>query len=140
MSSYLRRDEALRAWCAQTHADDGVNPKDDKRRQNKSDSKADRKLQQLCKQVSQILELELASLPCAPLLSQTAVVAVMPAPNAGRLNVLVGVHDPAMRTKIELALQQHAGRLRMSVATAITRKRAPELVFTVIKQRSHDDE
>jgi len=140
MTSYSRRDEALRAGCAQAHEDDGINPKYDKQNDQTNNPSANRKLRQLCKQVAKVIELELAALPCAELFSGTTVLAVTPAPNASRLHVMVAVPNRAMHAEMELALPRYAGRLRAAVATTITRRRAPELVFVVVGERSSGDE
>ncbi|NOX57301.1 MAG: hypothetical protein GXP29_00385 [Planctomycetes bacterium] len=67
MPSSKRDAEDLRALCEQTYPDDGVNPRDDKKRETVRTNKHDRKLQQLCKQVESAMQLALPNidLPCA---------------------------------------------------------------------------
>ena len=59
-----------------------------------------------------------------------AVVSVEPAPHTGRLRVLVAADGD--RAAAEAALRRAAGFLRAAVASAISRRYAPELVFEVI--------
>jgi len=65
---------------------------------------------------------------------------VSPAPGCGHL--LVHVVVPADRPISEAlgALRRDAPRLRMEVAAAITRKRAPELSFVPACPQGGDDE
>ena len=92
----------------------------------------DRKALQLCHQVAETLEEVLAD--CGDgLLQALRVVDVEPAPDASRLLVTVTV-DGLPREELDLGLVHkhlsHAsGHLRSEVATAITRKRAPVLVY-----------
>jgi len=92
----------------------------------------DRKALQLCHQVAETLEEVLAD--CGDgLLQALRVVDVEPAPDASRLLVTVAV-DGLPREEVDLDLVHrhlaHAsGHLRSEVATAITRKRAPVLVY-----------
>jgi len=63
--------------------------------------------------------------------------AVDPSPDASRLSVAVSLGSGgAMSEALEALarLQQHAGRLRWEVAQAITRKKAPELIFVLAAQ------
>ena len=60
---------------------------------------------------------------------------VDPAPSAGRLLVRVGfspLADPVSITEAMARLAQVNGFLRHQVASAITRKRAPELMFVLV--------
>ena len=89
---------------------------------------------QLCGQVLQILSSALSGL-AEDSLQNLTVVKVEPAPNTARLRVTVaGEHpadatDPADRVETAAALDRAVGLLRMEVARAIHRKRAPELIF-----------
>ena len=100
--------------------------------------KHDRKLQQLCRQVQRTISLSLAE--CGDdRLRDLLVESVTPAPDASRLMVSVlpsssDVH-PINVGEISLRLARIAGWLRHEVALAITRKRAPELLFRVIGTR-----
>jgi len=62
---------------------------------------------------------------------------VEPAPDASRLMVGVGLSASAnARSVVEVLgrLAEASGFLRREVATAITRKRAPELMFTLVAE------
>ena len=83
----------------------------------------------LCRQVAEILSLSLSE--CGDdLLRDLSVRDVAPTPDASRLAVTVETlgpgHDPAA---VLAALARAHGRLRSAVASAVQRKRAPELVF-----------
>ena len=99
--------------------------------------KNDRKLQQLCRQVQRTIDLSLHE--CGDdLLRDLMVHSVHPAPDASRLMVAVYPVLTAPQ-QIDVAdilgrLARVASRLRHEVAIAITRKRAPELLFRVICQ------
>lgn len=138
MSSRKRKMEELRALCAQVHEDDGVDPRDDKRRGARTNEKPDRKTRQLCKQVTQILQLALGAIPGAELLVGVTVQDVAPAPNAGRLRVVMAAPAGASPEAIAAILERFSGRLRTEVATSITRKRAPELTFAVVVEGGGD--
>jgi ribosome-binding factor A len=108
--------------------------------------KARHKDQQLCRQVAQNLGLALAG--CADAwLRDLNVADVVPAPDAGRLLVSVypmtalasgepgepgGVMSVEQMSQILGRLEAAAPMLRREVASAITRKRAPELLFRVV--------
>lgn len=132
MPNRKRDRDSLRAVCEQLFPDDGVNPKDQKRGELRKVSKPDRKLFQLCRQVARAVELGIGGLPQADALIGVTVHCVTPAPNASRLMVTAEVTDESQRLVAKSALDAYSGRLRADVASAITRKRAPELVFNVI--------
>ena len=97
--------------------------------------KHDRKLQQLCRQVQRTIGLSLGE--CGDdLLRDLMVESVTPAPDATRLMVSVlpasAETAAANVAEINARLARVAGRLRHEVALAITRKRAPELLFRVL--------
>ncbi len=94
-----------------------------------SDRQAERKAQQFCRQVQRALNLALANGNAGDSIDGLFVEDVLPAPDCGRL--LAHVFIPAGRSVAEAigALRRDAPRLRSEVATAITRKRAPELSF-----------
>jgi ribosome-binding factor A len=108
--------------------------------------RADRKSLQLCRQVSQTLDEVLAECRDDALRS-LRVVAVEPAPDAGRLLVTVapdvgyipGGPDPAA---IMDHLARASGHLRAEVAHAITRKRTPTLTYRLaaptVQGETHD--
>jgi hypothetical protein len=85
--------------------------------------------------VFQALSLALAGECDDDVLRDLTVESVTPAPNASRLLVCValpparpGERAPAPHAVLE-RLSMHNARLRRCVASAITRKRAPELTF-----------
>ncbi|MDB5323926.1 MAG: ribosome-binding factor [Phycisphaerales bacterium] len=94
----------------------------------------DHKTAQLCRQVFQALSMALGD--CGDdVLRGLLVHDVDPAPNAGRLLVRVGfsaVSEPIGVAEVVSRLEQASGFLRREVAAAITRKRAPELMFVLV--------
>lgn len=94
----------------------------------------DHKTAQLCRQVFRAVSLALAE--CADdVLRELIVHDVEPAPDASRMLVRVGFSASVAADVTGVAdvlgrLGQASGFLRREVATAITRKRAPELMFT----------
>ena len=135
MPSGKRHKDDLRAVCAQLFEDDGVDPREDKRKDAKANmEKPDRKLWQLCKQAARTIELSIASLPQADELTGVTVHSVTPAPNAGRLHVNLLATQGTSRAAIEAVIERYESRLRAEVAAAITRRRAPELTFLVIEE------
>jgi ribosome-binding factor A len=120
----------LRSLCAEVDLDDGVDPRVSSRK-GTSRKKAPRKARQLCGQVAETLSHTLASQGHDDVLQSLHVVTVEPAPDASRLLVTVTAPrgdrvDPA---RVLDHLQRASGRLRCEVAAAITRKRAPTLVY-----------
>jgi len=138
MSSQSRKQEALRQMCAQAYSDDGVDPRFDKQEDARQGEKPDRKAWQLCKQVARTIELELTALPAADALTGASVSGVEPAPNAGRLRVVIVVARDESPAEVERLLRALAGRLRSAVAAATNRRRVPELVFMVIREEGGD--
>lgn len=102
---------------------------EDSSEQSSSDRQRERKARQLCRQVQRALNFALATRRVESGLSDLFIEEVSPAPDCGHL--LVHVAIPPDRTVGDTlgALRQDAPRLRSEVATAITRKRAPELSF-----------
>lgn len=90
-----------------------------------------RKDLQLCRQVADTLQLALGD--CGDdCLRDLHVVRVVPAPDASQLLVIVGSAPgevPAAPTEVLAHLQARTPWLRGEVAHAITRKRAPSLLF-----------
>jgi ribosome-binding factor A len=92
----------------------------------------DRKALQLSHQVAETLQEVLAE--CAdPVLQALRVLDVEPAPNASRLLVTLALDGAPAERLVPADVRGHvsraAGHLRSEVATAITRKRAPVLVY-----------
>ena len=89
---------------------------------------------QLCRQVEQTLSLVLSGECENEVLQSLLVESVTPAPNASQLLVTVRQMDgdePVSTPEILVRLGEVAGQLRFEVASAITRKRAPKLLFDV---------
>jgi ribosome-binding factor A len=98
--------------------------------ENSSSSRqAQRKAQQFCRQVQRALNLALAESSSEESLASLFIEEVSPAPDCGRLLVHVLVPTGYSVADAIAALRRDAPRLRSEVAMAITRKRAPELVF-----------
>ncbi|GJM25450.1 MAG: hypothetical protein DHS20C16_18650 [Phycisphaerae bacterium] len=137
MPSSKRDAEDVRAFCAEVFEDDGVNPNEDKRRDARRSQGRDRKLEQLCKQVEHALHIVFPSvqMPC-----DARIAGVEPAPNAGRLRVMVAVPPTCEHASAADAIDRHKGSLRTEVAHAISRRRAPELVFSIVVEEQDDFE
>lgn len=86
---------------------------------------------QLCAQVRETLALALAETP-EPDLLELFVLDVEPAPDASRLNVLVAAPPERDPDAVRARLDAIVGRLRHEVATAVNRKKTPQLAFVVI--------
>lgn len=132
MKSKRPSKREMRALCGEIHPEDGVDPRAFFRRRP-SHRKPNRKVHQLCRQVAEALAYALDSTG-DDVLRCLQVAAVEPAPDAARLLVTVQpfLRESALTPALILEhLGRLAGRLRCEVAAAITRKRAPELVFRV---------
>ena len=125
--------------CANPSTDDGVGPRarlwqpsPARPPHGQSAAGLDRKAIQLCHQVAETLEEVLAE--CGDsVLQDLRVVDVEPAPDASRLLVTVAVdglpQDRQNLVRVHERLTRASGHLRSEVASAITRKRAPVLVY-----------
>ena len=128
----MKKKDSLRQYCAQPQEDDGIDPRRFfKKHQN---TQADRKTQQLCRQVYRILSLLMPGSCDDPFLRNLMIFSVTPAPDAARL--LVTLQAPVTTTveqldQIMIRLERIKGRLRQEVVTSIHRRRAPDLVFQV---------
>jgi ribosome-binding factor A len=130
----LRRD-VLRS-CAEAGPGDGLDPRYD--RPDEPPKVANRKALQLCGQVADTLTLVLAGNSADDLLRDLVVEAVVPAPNASRLLVTVSPSLAAADADLDairLHLDRARGRLRGEIATAIHRRRVPDLTFRVVRRR-----
>lgn len=128
-----RTREQLRAHCQELHEDDGVDPREYFRKDNDR-RKENRKARQLCRQVTETLELVLSGDCRDEILQSLHVVSVAPAPDSSRLLVVVASDLPAEQfdpADILTRLGRQTARLRTEVAAAIARKRVPMLVFQV---------
>jgi ribosome-binding factor A len=114
------------------YEDDGVSPR--RERDSQTKRAPGRKDHALCKQVMRALNDALQSEAREELLRELVVRAVAPDPDAARLRVYVEPSPVAARAGAARAMEALAragGFLRTQVAQAITRKRAPTLVFTL---------
>lgn len=132
MASRSRRITNREDVCAEPGPDDGLDPRIERRRALAQDQRPDRKARQLCKQVEHCLQLSLYEIPQAELLVGAIIESVIPAPNSGRLAVVLSIPDATSVEPVTTLVHRHAARLRTEVAAAITRRRAPELIFQVI--------
>jgi ribosome-binding factor A len=98
--------------------------------------KRDRKTQMVCSQVADCLQLVLESGVGDPDLQEAWLREVAPFPDSGTLRVTVEVPHEADVTRVVEALTRASGYLRSEVAAAISRKRAPQLVFRVVREGS----
>src|SRR5262245_16222561 len=138
--------ERMRGLCAELGEDDGLDPRLSSARGGSSNRPrrtgpdlsgrpVDRKARQLCRQVAVTLDEVLPD--CGDgVLQGLRVVDVAPFPDASRLLVTVAsVDGKAERehgAESVLGHLQHAsGHLRCEVAAAVTRKRAPLLVYRI---------
>ena len=98
--------------------------------------KSGRKARQLCRQVAETLDLVLSGDSRDEILQSLRVVSVDPAPDATQLLVVVRSDLPGERFDPQLIatrLKEHSGRLRCEVAASITRKRAPAILFQIVR-------
>ena len=130
MTRQNRSRARLRPLCAEVHPDDGLDPQEFFRPTGGRKA-GDRKALQLCGQVANTLHLALAD-SNDDLLRNLHVLRVAPAPDTSQLLVIVApaTADAALDPRAVLArLAAASGRLRAEVAAAITRRRAPKLLF-----------
>jgi ribosome-binding factor A len=113
---------------------------DDTSGNSSSDRQAKRKTQQFCRQVQRALNLALADRNVGDGVNDLFVEDVLPAPDCGRLLVHVVIPVGLPVADAMIALGREAPRLRSEVASAITRKRAPELYFVPACQEGGCDE
>ena len=120
--------------CAEFGEDDGVDPRR-YFRAAESSRQTGRKTLQLCTQVQKALNYLLAGDNGDELLALFQVVDVRPAPDQSQLLAIVQPAAPlgvAVDPREVLSrLADASGRLRAGVAAAITRKRAPKLLFQI---------
>ena len=125
----------LRSLCAEVYADDGSDPRTFFHKDG-SRAKPRYKALQLCRQVSESLSDLLACGSSDERSASLTVISVTPAPDAATLLVTVSARtdegriDPA---ETLARLDRASGWLRSGVAAAITRKRAPLLIYRVVE-------
>ena len=125
-----RRD--FRSLCGDVGPEDGVDPRKFFDRDEASRNTG-RKARQLCGQVARTLSYAISETG-DEVLGRLDVVSVEPAPDATQLMVTVALFpgsEPIAVETILARLAQAGGRLRVKVAGAITRRRAPRLMFRV---------
>ncbi len=139
MKDHIISRRTMARLCAEPSPDDGLGPHSRSRimpaarsMHGRSGEGLDRKALQLCHQVAETLEEVLAE--CGDVVLQALrVLDVEPAPDASRLLVTVAVDPTPDDTLDPGAVRDHlvraSGHLRSEVAGAITRKRAPVLVY-----------
>lgn len=93
-----------------------------------------RKAFQLCRQISETLQMVLTD--GDPMLDGLTVVDVLPAPDARRMLVIVGLDADSVTSATELEevhqrLTAHLPRLRSEIARSISRRKTPQLVFEI---------
>ena len=131
MSRRRQRADELAHLAGDIGPEDGGDPKADHAKPWNAPKQASRKSQQLCQQVRDALHSAFAT--CGdPAVQAATVVAVQPAPHSGRLRGLVGVPPDFDHDTVGEGVERAAGFLRSEVASAISRRHAPELVFEVI--------
>lgn len=113
MISNKRLESVRRTLCTELGPDDGLDPRIRHRGERRENDIRDLRL---CGEVLRILSLELG---------HVVVERVEPAPDATRLRVWVSAAD---LPEVEAARV----RLRAAVASAIRRKRAPDLIFAAV--------
>jgi ribosome-binding factor A len=132
MKRNRKTNDQLSSYRAEVDADDGLDPRDFFKPENRPRSE-NRKAHQLCAQVAQTLQQVFGESADAALQS-LQIIEVRPAPDASQLLVLaapaVGAQDGPQEAA--QALARASGWLRSEVARAITRKRAPQLVFRLV--------
>ena len=96
-----------------------------------ADRKLERKERQLCRQVQEAVSEALASIDDDVLLD-IWVCSVEPAPDAGRLAILMQAPSRISPDEVLARLEKIAPFLRSEVAGAISRKRVPTLTFRVL--------
>lgn len=129
-----RTRRELLAHCDEMHDDDGVDPRDFFRT-DRIHKKEHHNLQRLCHQVAETLDQVLSGEIADNRLQCLHVVSVRPAPDASRLLVTLRAdckRDQFDRGLLEDRLAACKGRLRCEIAAAITRRKAPSLIFNLI--------
>jgi ribosome-binding factor A len=124
--------DSLSTFRAEVDADDGADPREFFKKESCSSGKTGRKAQQLCAQVAETLGQLIGGEGGDEILQALCLIEVSPAPDASQMLVVVG---PALgaatlrEDEVQQALDRASGWLRTEIAAAITRKRAPRLVF-----------
>jgi ribosome-binding factor A len=136
-----RKRAQMLAHTNELGPDDGLDPRDFFKT-NRQHGKQHHRTEQLNRQVAETLDLVLSGESHDEVLQSLRVVSVTPAPDASRLLVAVFSDLPTDefdRSSIESRLAQHAGRLRSTVAAAITRRKTPLLSFIVLDRLPREE-
>jgi ribosome-binding factor A len=132
MRRHRRVDDSLSRFRAESDADDGADPREFFKKEDSSTSKSGRKAQQLCAQVAETLQQLIGGEGGDEILQALCLIEVSPAPDASQMLVVVGPAlgaVPLDAVEVQAALNRASGWLRSEIAAAITRKRAPRLMF-----------
>jgi ribosome-binding factor A len=106
-----------------------------RRKRTRGESATSRKALQLCRQVEEVLNQVLSGECGDAVLQELHVVSVSPAPSTSQVVVRIApvFSDSRLSPAEALArLERAAGMLRSAVAAAITRRRAPRLMFQYV--------
>ena len=137
------RNSDWKQFCQQLGEGDGVDPRLAARRSSGSrDRDQNRKTQQLCQQVAHVLEAVLTGEARDADLQDLSVISVVPAPHAGRMLVTVQswAEDSLSRwSVIDEKLRRATPWLRSELASSISRRRIPELVFQLASPTAASD-
>lgn len=123
----------MQSLCAEIRDDDGVDPRDYFKSSQKRGTDNHKDLQ-LCRQVAESLDLILSGELNDDILRGVQVVAVTPAPDASQLLVLLApLPGESLDARAVLdRLGPIMGHLRSEIASTITRRRTPKLLFQVL--------
>jgi ribosome-binding factor A len=129
-----RTREQMLAHCGELHGDDGVDPRQFFKSNDRRD-KQNYKARQLCNQVAQTLSFALAGDFGDERLQSLQVASVEPAPDTSLLSVTVRTDrscDCNEVLEMTNLLAAISGQLRCEIAAAISRKRTPKLQFRIV--------
>lgn len=131
--SKKERERILKQMCGVINDDDAIDPRHYFYNKRKGKPKF-RKAYQLCRQVSDTLQLVLTGND--PLLDGLRIVDVVPAPDSRRMLVILGLPKDEVdsATQVEAimdCLRTHIPRLRSEIARSISRRKTPQLVFEI---------
>lgn len=140
MTTSKRREEMLRALCAQPEVDDGQ--PFEPRKDHSAGRAHDRKSAQLCKQAMRVASLVLQHEVSDPLLRGLEVVRVEPGASPGHLEISVSPQRGAEELDVHAVnarLRGVAPYVRAQLAAAIKRKRVPSLSFVIVPRDAAEE-
>lgn len=139
MPTRKRQSASGRDLCAQTHEDDGIDPREWSRAGRGPDGTS-RKDLQLCKQVRLAVEAALTTWN-DPLLRELVVINAEPAPDSRRIRIVMAAtvslylaREREIRERLRLA---HA-YLRGAAAAAVSRKRSPQILLELVPAQEEE--